>query len=171
MGSTGAVTPRIQQFPFPCLEPAQARVVVFVADRVNLRTELLPRSCRILIEQRLNPIMVLHEQRPDLLPLFRSQLQIFRKHSKFLVDRLRCMDMLKLLTRRGLLYPIVLSYGRTCIPSISITPYATVKGRFRMDGNLLEDPRRNPSQDSFYLDGQFCNKLRLVRRRSDVIVE
>jgi hypothetical protein len=43
--------------------------------------------------------MVLLEQRPDLLLLFRSQLQIFRKLSKFLVDRLRRMDMLKLLTR------------------------------------------------------------------------
>jgi hypothetical protein len=70
-----------------------------VADRVNLRTELLPRSCRILIEQRLNPIVVLLKQRPDLLLLFRSQLQIFRKPGKFLVDRLRRMDMLKLLTR------------------------------------------------------------------------
>jgi hypothetical protein len=81
----------------------------FVADSVNLRTKLLPRGCWILIEQRLNPIMVLLKQRLDLLLLFRSQLQIFRKASKFLVDRLRRMDMLKLLTRRGLLYPIVLS--------------------------------------------------------------
>jgi hypothetical protein len=70
-----------------------------VADSVNLRTQLLPRSCRILIEQHLNPIVVLLKQRPDLLPLFRSQLQIFRKASKFLIDRLRRMDMLKLLTR------------------------------------------------------------------------
>jgi hypothetical protein len=88
-------------------------VVRVVADRVNLRTELLSRSCRILIEERLNPIVVLLKQRPDLLLLFRSQLQIFRKARKFLVDRLRRMDMLKLLTRRGLLDPIVLSYGKT----------------------------------------------------------
>ena len=40
-----------------------------VADSVNLRTQLLPRSCRILIEQRLNPIVMLLEQRPDLLLL------------------------------------------------------------------------------------------------------
>jgi hypothetical protein len=92
-----------------------------VADSVNLRTELLPRSCRILIQQRLNPIVVLVQQRPDLLLLFRSQLQIFRKPSKLLVDRLRRMDMLKLLTRGGLLTPLVsstvlstvLSYGST----------------------------------------------------------
>jgi hypothetical protein len=71
----------------------------FVADSVNLRTKLLPRSRRILIEQHLNPIVVLLKQRPDLLLLFGSQLQIFRKPSKFLVDRLRRMDMLKLLTR------------------------------------------------------------------------
>jgi len=65
----------------------------------GLGLKLLPRSCRILIEQRLNPIVVLLKQRPDLLLLFRSQLQIFRKASKFLVDRLRRMNMLKLLTR------------------------------------------------------------------------
>jgi hypothetical protein len=67
-------------------------------DSVRLRTELLPRSYRILIEQRLNPILGLLKQRPDLL-LFWSQLQIFRKASMFLVDRLRRMEMLKLLTR------------------------------------------------------------------------
>jgi len=37
--------------------------VRFVADNVNLRTKLLPRCCRILIEQRLNPIMVLPKHR------------------------------------------------------------------------------------------------------------
>ena len=68
--------------------------VRFVADSVNLRKKLLPRSCRILIEQRLNSILVVRKQRPDLL-LFRSQLQIFGKASKFLVDRLRRMDVLK----------------------------------------------------------------------------
>ena len=73
--------------------------VRFVADSVNLRSKLLPRSFRILIEQRLNPVMVLLKQRPDLLLLLRSQLQIFRKTSEFLVDRLRRMDMLKPLTR------------------------------------------------------------------------
>jgi hypothetical protein len=74
-------------------------VVRLVADSVNLRTEILARSCGILIEQRLNPVMVLLKQRPDLLLLFRSQLQIFSKASKFLVDGLRRMDVLKLLTR------------------------------------------------------------------------
>ena len=77
-----------------------------VADGVNLRTELLPRSVGILIEQRLNPIVVLTEQMPDLLLLLRGQLQIFRKPSKFLVDRLRRMDMLKLLTRWGCCAPL-----------------------------------------------------------------
>jgi len=87
--------------------------VRFVADSVNLRAKLLPRSFRILIEQRLNPIVVCVKQRPDLLLLFRSQLQIFRKPGKFLVDRLRRMDLLQLLTRRGLLCPLVLSYAST----------------------------------------------------------
>jgi hypothetical protein len=71
----------------------------FVADSVNLRTELPSRSCRILIEQRLNLVVVLLKQRPNLLLLFRSQLQIFRKVSELFVDRLRRMDLLKLLTR------------------------------------------------------------------------
>ncbi len=43
-----------------------------VADSVSLQTELLPRSCRILIERRLNPILGLLKQRPDLRMLFRS---------------------------------------------------------------------------------------------------
>jgi hypothetical protein len=83
--------------------------VRFVADCVNLRTKSLPRSCRILVEQCLNPIVVLVKQRPDLLLLFRSQIQFFRKASKFLVDRLRRLDMLKFLARTRLLCPIVLS--------------------------------------------------------------
>jgi hypothetical protein len=41
--------------------------VRFVADRVNLRTKPLPRRCRILIERRLNPSIVLLKQRPNLL--------------------------------------------------------------------------------------------------------
>ena len=48
--------------------------VRFLADSVNLRGKLLPRRIRILIEQRLNPIIVLLKQRPDLLLLFGSQL-------------------------------------------------------------------------------------------------
>jgi hypothetical protein len=46
----------------------------FVAASVNLRTKFLPRRCRILIEQRLNSVMVLIKQRPHPLLLFRSQL-------------------------------------------------------------------------------------------------
>jgi hypothetical protein len=108
---------RLFQFSLVISQQSMNLVVGVVADRVNLRTELLSRSVRVFIEQRLNPIVVLLKQRPNLLLLFRSQLQIFRKPSKFLVDRLRRMDMLKLLTRRRLLNPIarsiVLSYGST----------------------------------------------------------
>ncbi|PYY13864.1 MAG: hypothetical protein DMG61_11910 [Acidobacteria bacterium] len=112
----------------------------FVADSMNVRNKLLPRSCRILIEQRLNLIVVLLKERPDLLLLFLSQLQIFRKASKFLVDRLRRMDLLKLL---GALRAAV----RRCpelragpaIPSASTIPYA-VKCRFRIASNHLEVP-------------------------------
>jgi hypothetical protein len=94
-----ALLHRLFQFFLMIGKQSMNLAVRFVADSVNLRTKLLPRRCRILIEQRLNPIMVLLKQRPDLLPLFRSQLQIFRKASKFLVDRLRLMEVLKLLTR------------------------------------------------------------------------
>ncbi len=69
-----------------------------VADSVNLRTELLARRGRILIEHRLNPVVVLLEQGPDLPLLFRSQLEILCQTSELLVDRLRRMDVLKLLT-------------------------------------------------------------------------
>ena len=58
-------------------------------------------------------MMVLLKQRTDLPLLFRSQCQILREAGKFLVDRSRCMDMLKLLTRRGLRCLIVLSRGRS----------------------------------------------------------
>ena len=60
--------------------------VSVVADSVNLRTKLLSRSVRILIEQRLNSVMVLFKKRPDLPLLFRSQFQIFREAGKFLVN-------------------------------------------------------------------------------------
>jgi hypothetical protein len=52
---------------------------------VSLRTKLLPGRCSILIEKRLNPVMVLHKQGPNLL-LFPSQLQIFGKTGQFSVD-------------------------------------------------------------------------------------
>jgi hypothetical protein len=94
-----ALLHRLLQFFLVISKQSMNLAMRFVADSMNLRTELLPRSRRILIEQRLNRIVVLVKQRPDLLLLFRSQLQILRKATKFLVDRLRRMDMLKLLTR------------------------------------------------------------------------
>ena len=78
---------RFFQFFLVICKQSMNLVVRFVADSVNLRTKLLPRSFRILIEQRLNPIVVLLKQRPNLLLLFCGQLQIFRKVSEFLVDR------------------------------------------------------------------------------------
>src|SRR5450755_3566951 len=89
-----ALLHRLFQFFLVISKQSMNLVVRFVADSVNLRTKLLPRRCRILIEQRLNPILVLLKHRPDQLLLFRSQLQIFREASKFLVDRLWRMDML-----------------------------------------------------------------------------
>ncbi len=72
--------------------------VRFVADRVNLWGKILPRRCWVLIEHGLYLVVMVLKQRPNLLPLFRSQFQIVGKASKFLVDRLRGMDMLHLLT-------------------------------------------------------------------------
>ena len=50
---------RLFQFSLVISQESMNLVVRFVADRVNLRTEVLPRSFRILIEQRLNLIVVL----------------------------------------------------------------------------------------------------------------
>jgi hypothetical protein len=94
-----ALLHRLFQFFLVIAKQSMNLAVRFVAGSVNLRTKLLPRSFRILVEQRLNLVVVLFKQRPHLLLLFRSQLQIFRKPSKFLADRLRRMDMLMLLAR------------------------------------------------------------------------
>ena len=81
-------------------------VMCFGADRVNLWSKLLSRSIRILIQQHLDLIVMFLQQRPYLLLLCRCQFQIFRKVGKLLVDRLRRMDVLQLLTRGGLLNPL-----------------------------------------------------------------
>jgi hypothetical protein len=44
--------------------------VRLIADRVDLRTDLLARSIRIFVEQRLDFVVVLLQQGFDLLPLF-----------------------------------------------------------------------------------------------------
>ena len=93
-----ALLHRLFQFFLVVGKQSMNLVVRVVADSVNLRSELLPRSCRVLVEQFLNPVMVLFEKRPDLLLLFWSQFEVFRKVSKFLVDRLWRIDTLKLLT-------------------------------------------------------------------------
>ena len=53
-----ALKHRLFQFLLVIGKQSMNLAVRFVADSVNLRTKLLPRSRRILIEQRLNPIMV-----------------------------------------------------------------------------------------------------------------
>ena len=72
-----ALLHRLFQFFLVISQQSTNLVVRFVANRVNLRSNLLPRGCWILVEQRLNPIVVLLKQRPDLLLLFWSQLQLF----------------------------------------------------------------------------------------------
>jgi hypothetical protein len=61
---------RLFQFFLVISQQSMNFAVRFVADSVNLRRKLLPRSVRILAEQRLNLVMVLPKQRPDLLLLF-----------------------------------------------------------------------------------------------------
>jgi hypothetical protein len=65
------------QFFLVFVKQSMNRAVRFIADGVNLRSKLPPRRFRIFVEQGLNPIVVLLKQRSDLLPLWRSQLQIF----------------------------------------------------------------------------------------------
>jgi hypothetical protein len=81
-----ALLHRLFQFFLVISKQSMNLAVRFVADSVNLQTKLLPRSFRILIEQRLNPIVVFLKQGPHLLLLFRSQLQILHKAGKFLID-------------------------------------------------------------------------------------
>ena len=64
-----ALLHRLFQFFLVISKQSMNLSVRLVADRMNLRTKLLPRTCRILIEQRLNPIVMLLDQRPDLLLL------------------------------------------------------------------------------------------------------
>jgi len=56
-----ALLHRLLQFFLVISEESMDLAVRFVADSVNLRSKLLAGSFRILIEQRLNPIMVLVE--------------------------------------------------------------------------------------------------------------
>jgi hypothetical protein len=141
--------------------------VRFVADGVNLRTKLLPGRCWILIKKSLNPVVVLHKQRPNLLLLFPSQLQIFREMGKFLIDRLRSMDVLKLLSRtEGCCAPVPsaawpwVSPGQS-IPSMRISAYTQVKVRFSMGSNLLQVLRRNPGPRPHLINRALPQRLRL----------
>jgi hypothetical protein len=101
---------RSLQFSLVISEQGVNLAVSFIADRVNLRTKLLPRRSWILIEQGLKFIVMLLEQKPNLQLLLRSQFQISRKASKLLVDRLRRMNVLKLLTGGVLVETVVLSF-------------------------------------------------------------
>jgi len=143
-----ALPHRLFQFFLVISKQSVNLAVRFAADGVNPRTKLLARRFRIPIEQRLNPIMVLLKQRPYKLLLFRIQLQICRKASKLLVDRLWRMDMLKLLTREACCPLLSFAMAGLAIPTISIAPYANVKTPFRMDNSPFKNPRRDPSQDS-----------------------
>ena len=71
----------------------------FIADGVNLRGKVLAGRFGISVEQGLNFIVVLLKERTDLLLLLRSQLQVFGELRELLIDGLRRVDTLQLLTR------------------------------------------------------------------------
>ena len=54
-------------------------VVRLIADRMNLRTESLAGGSRILIQQRLDIVVVFLKQRPDPFLLRAGQFQILRQ--------------------------------------------------------------------------------------------
>jgi len=96
---------------FACAQPGNASCAIGV--RASPRAPAGEQQADgILIQDRLNPVVVLLEKRPYLVLLLRGQLQVFRKASKFLIDRLRRVDVLKLLARRRL-YRTALSRGDT----------------------------------------------------------
>jgi hypothetical protein len=61
-------------------------VVGFVADRVALRAEVFARELWILVEKRLNPIVVLSQQRSDLFPLGRREFQVLCEMIEFPIE-------------------------------------------------------------------------------------
>jgi hypothetical protein len=67
-----ALLHRFFQLLLVIVEQAMDFTMRFIADSVNLRSELLARCVRILVEQCLNPVVVLLERRPDLLLLLCS---------------------------------------------------------------------------------------------------
>ncbi len=135
---------RLFQFFLVISKQGMNLAVRFVADSVNLRSQA--PAAKLSDSYRAAPESYRGAPQAEAGPAAadRSQLQIFRKASKFLVDRLRRMNILKLLTRRGLLYRGVLGYGRSGHSEHEHNSIASVKGRFRMDSNLLQHPRRNP---------------------------
>ena len=67
-------------------------VVRFVADRVDLGAEIFAGDPWILVEQGLNPVVVLLKQGSDLFPLVRGEFQILCQMIEFLIDRPRAVD-------------------------------------------------------------------------------
>jgi len=70
------------------------------ADGVNLFSECLAGGSWILIEQRLNLVVMFLKQRSNLFLLFWSQLQILCQVIEFLIHRSRTVDRLKFLAGR-----------------------------------------------------------------------
>ena len=87
--------------------------VRFIADRVDLRTQILTRSIWILVEERLNLVMVLLKQGPDLFPLVRGEFQIFSQVIEFLINQPRTVDRRACLIRLLRLRSVFLSYNNT----------------------------------------------------------
>jgi len=96
--------------------------------------------------------------------LFRSQLQIFRQVRKFLIDRLRPIDMLKLLARGGRL-PIFLSYDKTSHPEYDRNAIYKGESSISHDNNLRESSTTNAISKRMVanlLDSYFAYFIRLL---------
>jgi hypothetical protein len=74
-------------------------VVRVIADGVDLCRERLARERGIVVEEHLNPVVVLLEQWLDLPPLVKGKFQILGQMIQFLVDRPWAVGSLKHLTR------------------------------------------------------------------------
>ena len=74
-------------------------LVRIITDGVDLRGESPARKRGVAVEERLDPVVVLLEQRPDLLPLVRGEFQILGQVIELLVHRPGAVELLKRLMR------------------------------------------------------------------------
>jgi hypothetical protein len=102
-------------------------VVRLVADRVDLRAEVFAGDTWILIEQRLDPVVVLLKQRSDLFPLVRGEFKILCQMIEFLIERPRAVHRRAYLIRPLLVRCIFLGHGNAGHPKREHASQPSVK--------------------------------------------